>query len=155
MPKNIVWAKLTMPVYPSSRSKLATSTMNTRILAATFSAFTPGIRKGAPASASSSSTSTTASTRLRGRSLESRRVGMPRLSVQGVHALRPPQQDRHHQQDVRKERRLGQEETRVVGHQPHEQGADQRARGGTESPDDQDDEDQDVDLRPHLRHHVL
>ena len=62
----MVWAKLTIPVYPSSRSKLATSTTNTRILAATLSAFTPGKMKGVSASASSTATSSTARIRLRG-----------------------------------------------------------------------------------------
>src|SRR5450830_1624486 len=155
MPKNMVWAKLTMPVYPSSRSKLATSTTNTSTLAATLSALTPGNRKGVKARASSSPISSTASTRLRGRSLEisrfSRNMGGASSAVgHRVDALGAPQQHRHHQSDVGEQGQLGQQKAGVVGHQPHQQGPDQRAAGGAQAADDDHDEDQHVHLGAHL-----
>jgi len=58
----------------------------------------------------------------------------------GIHALRPPQQDGNHQGDVGEQRHLGCQEAGVVGHQAHQQRADESARGGAEATDDDDDE---------------
>src|SRR6185369_7445025 len=137
--------------YPSSRSKLATSTTKTRIFAATFSALTPGTSTGTNASASTSSTSSTASTRLRGKSLERMRLNMSGPSfAERVDTLRAPQQDGGHEGDVREQRGLGHEEAGVVGHQADQQRADERAAGRAQPSDDQHDEDEHVDLRAHL-----
>src|SRR4051812_46142174 len=116
--------------------------MNTRILAATLSAFAPGKMNGVNASAKSSTSSSAVSTRLRGKSLERSFFSMRALLRQRVNARRPPQQDGHHERDVGKERRLRHEEARVVGHEADEQCTDQRTRCGAQPADDQHDEDQ-------------
>jgi hypothetical protein len=65
-----------MPVYPNNKSKLATNTMKTNILAATDKAFTPGNKNGAKAKPSSKAANIQASQVLRGRSFDNKRLNI-------------------------------------------------------------------------------
>src|SRR5215510_15935216 len=102
--------------------------MNTQTFAAVLMAWAPLKSRGASASSRRIDNSSAASTRLRGRSSERSARSMAGSTFgDGVEALRPPHQDRHHQQDVGGERDLGGEITRVVGHLRDQQGAEEAA----------------------------
>jgi hypothetical protein len=138
--------------------------MKTSTLAATFSALTPGTRNGANASASNSASSTAGARSRQPRTAAREVVGenavqhgrvAPHRFATGYTPCGPPQQNGHHQRDVGKQRHFGSQKAGVVGHQPHQQCPNQRPTRGAQPADDDDDENQHVHLRTHLRHHTL
>src|SRR4051812_38393307 len=113
--------------------------MKTQILADTFSDLAPGNRKGASSSPTITSTRASASQRLRGKSSERMARSMALPLGHGIEALRTPQQDQRHQQDIGAQRDLGRQEADIVGAEPHQKRADEATADRAQPADDDDD----------------
>src|SRR5476649_382042 len=104
--------------------------MKTQMRAATFSDLAPGKANGATARPIRIASNTKLSQRLFGRSSErsERNIALPLRH--GIEALRPPQQDQRHQEDVRAQRHFRGKKADVIGSQTDQQRADEAATHG-------------------------
>src|SRR5471032_1484335 len=110
--------------------------MKTQMRAATFSDLAPGKANGATARPIRIASSTKLSQRLFGRSSERSDLSIALPLRHGIEALRPPQQDQRHQEDVRAQRHLGREEADVISSEADQQRADETAAHRAQPADD-------------------